>query len=58
MTENGVMTDKDFWKLVKSFLTNREGLSGNNILLVKDDKIIADDHELAETFNDHCIDIV
>ena len=58
MTENGVMTNKDFWKLVKPFLTNKGGLSGNDILLVKDDKIITEDHELAETFNDHYINIV
>ena len=58
VTENGVMTNKDFWKLVKPFLTNKGGLSGNDILLVKDDKIITEDRELAETFNDHYINIV
>ena len=54
----GVMTNEDFWKLVKPFLINKGGLSGNDILLVKDDKIITKDHELAETFNDHYINIV
>ena len=52
------MTNKDFWKLVKPFLTNKGGLSGNDILLVKDDKTITKDDELAETFNDHYINIV
>ena len=53
-----VMTNKDIWKLVKIFLTNKGGLSGKDILLVRDDKIITEDHELAETFNDHYTNIV
>ena len=56
------MTNKNFWKLVKPFLANKGGLSGNSslqdILLVRDDKIITEDDELVETFNDHDIDIV
>ena len=38
--------------VVKPFLKNKGGLSGNDILLVKDDKMITEDNELAETFND------
>ncbi len=58
VTENGLMTNKDFWNLVKPFLTNKGGLSGSDILLVKDNEIISNDRELAETFNDHYINIV
>ena len=43
---------------MKPFLTNKGGLSRNDILLVKDDKIITEDRELAETFNVHYINIV
>ena len=52
MKENRVMTNKNVLKLVKPFLTNKGGLSGNEIVLVKDGKIITEDHELAEIFED------
>ena len=52
------MSNKDFWNLVKSFLSNKGGLSDSNITLVKGEKMITDDAELTEVFNDHYINIV
>ena len=55
-----MVSNQDFWNLVKPFLSNKGGggLHGTDITLVKEDKIITDDRELAEVFNDHCIDVV
>ena len=57
-TEKGVVSNKDFWNLVKPFLSNKGGLSGNDITLVKEGKLITDDHALTEIFNDHYVNIV
>ncbi len=42
------MANKEFWNLVKPFLTNKGGLSESDYLLVKDDRIITNDNELVE----------
>ena len=57
-TSKGLMSNKDFWNLVKPFLSNKGGLSESNITLVKGEKMITDDAELTEVFNDHYINIV
>lgn len=57
-TSNGIISNQDFWKLVKPYLSNKGGLHGNDITLVKGDKIITNDKELAEVLNDHYINIV
>ena len=58
VTDQGVMANKEFWNLVKPFLTNKGGLSESDYLLVKDDRIITNDNELVEAFNYHYINIV
>ena len=58
VTSNGLMSNKAFWDLVKPFLSNKGVLAGTDISLVKDDKIVTDDHDLCEIFNDHYINIV
>ena len=35
-TENGIMTNKDFWKLAKPMLTNKSGAQGTAIILNED----------------------
>ena len=57
-TEKGVVSNRDFWNLVKPFLSNKGGLSGNDIALVKEGKVITDDYALTEIFNDHYVKIV
>ena len=58
VTSNGLMSNKAFWDLVKPFLSNKGGLAGTDISLVKDDKIVTNDHDLCEIFNDYYINIV
>ena len=48
-TRNGVLSNKEFWDLVKPFLSNKGGLISSDISLVKNDAVITDDQELTET---------
>ena len=57
-TSKGIMSNKEFWDLVKPYLSNKGGLSDNNITLIKDQKIITDEPTLCQLFNDHYINIV
>ena len=57
-TKNGTMSDKEFWDLVKPFLSNKGGLTSSDISLVRNDTIVTDDQELTEIFNHHYVNIV
>ena len=57
-TKNGTMSNKEFWDLVKPFLSNKGGLTSSDISLVKNENIVTDDKELTEIFNDHYVNIV
>ena len=47
-----ITDNKKFWKTVKPFFTDK-GVSRNKVVLVEDDRIINDDKEVAQTFNDY-----
>ena len=57
-TENGLVSNRAFWNLVKPFLSNKGGLAGSDISLIKNNAIVTEDKELTEIFNDHYINIV
>ena len=52
------MSNKTFWDLVKPFLSNKGGMTANEISLVNGHRIVTDDLELCEVFNDYYINIV
>ena len=52
------MSNKEFADLVEPYLSNRGGLSDNNITLIKDRTVITDEPTLCELFNDYYINIV
>ena len=52
------MSNKEFWDLVKPFLSNKGGLTSSDISLVKNETLVTDDKELTEIFNDHYVNIV
>ena len=54
----GIMTNKQFWKPTKPFLTNKRCLENNNIILVDGEEMITNDRILAKYFNEHYINIV
>ena len=41
--ESGVSTNKEFWKIIKPFITNKGFLSGNEIMLIENDKFITEE---------------
>ena len=57
ITSNGIITNKNFWKVIKTFLTNKGYLQNSDTVLRADDKIITDDKKLVQPFSDHYINI-
>ena len=51
------MTDREFWKTMKPFLTNK-GCLDNSAMLRGDNKIITEDKRLAKLFHENYINIV
>ena len=58
LTSNGIITNKNFWKVIKPFLTNKGCLENRDIMLRDDEKMITDEKKLVQLFNDHYINIV
>ena len=58
ITSEGIITNKQFWKTVKSFLTNKVCLENNDIILLDGEEMIANNRILAKRFNEHYINIV
>ena len=52
------MTNKEFWKTIKSFLRNKGCLENSDIMLINDDEMVTDDKILEKTFNEHYINII
>ena len=52
------MNNKNFWKVIKPFLTNKGFIDGNEITIVHGDEIISEEKELDKIFNEHYIKIV
>ena len=57
-TQNKIVTNKNFWEVIKLFLTSKGCIDGNEISIVNGDEIISDEKELVKTFNEHYINIV
>ena len=57
ITSNGIITNENFWKAIKTFLTNKGCLQNSDTMLRADDKIITDDKKLVQLFSDHYINI-
>ena len=58
ITSNGIITNKNFWKAIKLFLTNKDGLENSDIMLRDDEKMITDEKKLVHSFNDQYINVV
>ena len=52
------MTNKEFWKTIAPFLTNKGCLENSNIMLINDDDMVSNDKTLAKTFSEYYINIV
>ena len=58
ITSKGIMTNKQFWKTMKPFLTNKVCLEINVIILLDGEEMITNDRILAKRFNEHYRNIV
>jgi len=57
LDEKNVMDNKQFWKTVKPFLSDKT-TNDNKIILVENDEILTDNLKIAETFNSYFSQIV
>lgn len=57
VTSKGSTTNKDFWKIIKPFLTNKGTRIGSDITLIENQKIVTES-AVAEILNDNYINIV
>ena len=55
---NGIITNKNFWKAIKPFLTNKGCLEKSDIMLRDDENMITDEKKLLQVFNVYYINIV
>ena len=55
ITDSGIVENKKFWQTIKPFITNKSGISNNNIMIIENDSLVTDDKKLATIFNDHYI---
>ena len=53
-----IMTNKQFWKTMKPFPTNKGCLENNDIILLDGEEMITNDRILAKRFNEHYKNIV
>ena len=58
ITNYGIATNENFWNLIKSSLTNKGHLNHQDIMIFDGKKIITNETELVEVFNNHYINIV
>ena len=57
-TKYGVITNKEFWKKLKPFLTNKGCFSEDQISLEVNDELVSDEKILTEISDEYCINIV
>ena len=57
-TKYGVMTNQEFWKKIKPFLTNKGCFSEDKISIEVNDELASDENILTKIFNRHYISIV
>ena len=58
MSNNNIVTDKNFWNFIRPFLVNKGLLNSNENMLRKEKKIITDTKEIVQVLNNHYINIV
>ena len=56
--KNGPMNTKQFWKMVKPFISNKTNTDHNDIILIEDSEQIRDRQKVAEKLNEFFTDII
>ena len=58
IANENIVTNRNFWKIIKPFLTNKGHLENAEIMLIQDKNIISNENELVKVFNKHYINII
>ena len=58
ISKDGVVSNKHVWSMMKSFLTNKGHINGEEIILKSDNETVTESSVLAEMFNSHYRNIV
>ena len=58
IANRNTVTNRNFWKIIKPFLSNKGHLENVDIMLNHNNKIVCNDHELVKVFNEHYINII
>ena len=58
IANGNLVTNRNFWKIMKPFLSNKGHLENVDIMLNHNSKIVCNDHELVKVFNEHYINII
>ena len=58
IANENIVTNRNFWKIIRPFLTNKGHLENGEIMLILDKKIITNEHELVKVLNKHYINII
>ena len=58
IANENIVTNINFWKTIRPFLTNKGHLDIAEIMLIPGKKIISNEHELVKAFNKHDINII
>ena len=58
IANGNIVTNRNFWKIIKPFLSNKGHLENADIMLSHNNKIICNDHELVKVYNEHYINLL
>ena len=58
ISNNIIVTNKNFWNFIRPFLVNKGLLNSSEIMLRKEKRIITDTKEIVQVLNDHYLNIV
>ena len=55
IANRNIVTNRNFWKIIKPFLSNKGHLENVDIMLSHNNKIICNDRELVKIFNEQTL---
>ena len=58
IANGNIVANRNFWKIIKPFLSNRGHLENVDIMLNRNNNIVCNDNELVKVFNEHYINII
>ena len=58
IANGNIATNKNFWKIIKPFLSNKVDLENVHIMLNHNNEIVCNDHKPVKAFNEHYINII